>query len=273
MLKEQAGGQQLQVAWTVYHTDYRDRVIAGYQHWTWAHPTTGPAAPFRMLASDPNNPTREMEGTPVKPWPWRFVSALSVPYETVVFEKDRLSAIRGTGTWDTYAFSTSPTMGMNAVYLGGHYLHGAFRPDAIPGPHPRSRGGLGAFYVEQSHQIHHADRLMVFSSAATATTTNVKTAEAHYFVLPPRPCPSGMPTSSTGRTAGWTPPNPAIDRTGRVRPPAQTNDRGYVRARHFGRAVTMMVDGHVKMQSFDDLRDMRKWSAFANDPNWNFQPR
>jgi len=264
MLKEQAAGHELQIAMQAYTNQYKDRIFPAYQHWSWAHNTPGPTQQFRMLVRDPNNPSAEMEGTPVKPWPWRFMHAMDVPYETIVFEKERLAALRGLGTtagWDTYTFSTHTSMGMNAVYVGGHYLHGAFRPDAFPGPLARSRGGLGLFWVEDLGQVQHTDRLIVFASSGSASGASaVKTNEAHYYVKPPMPCPTGMPPGAS-LSGGWTAPNSALDRTGRVRPPAISDDRGYVRARHFGKAVTTMFDGHVRMQSYTDLRDMRKWSA------------
>ena len=38
-----------------------------------------------------------------------------------------------------------------------------------------------------------------------------------------------------------------------------------------GRAVTVMADGHVKMQSIEELRDMRKWANKAVTPT-NYTP-
>ncbi len=34
-----------------------------------------------------------------------------------------------------------------------------------------------------------------------------------------------------------------------------------------------MVDGHVENQSIEDLRDMMKWSNFADKRDWNFVAR
>ena len=45
-----------------------------------------------------------------------------------------------------------------------------------------------------------------------------------------------------------------------------------VHPRYFGRVATAMFDGHVEGQTLEQLRDMRKWSNYANRPDWNFVP-
>jgi len=48
---------------------------------------------------------------------------------------------------------------------------------------------------------------------------------------------------------------------------------GEVEYKYDGKAVVAYFDGHVELNSIDDLKDMRRWSnlaAIQNDPNWSW---
>lgn len=48
---------------------------------------------------------------------------------------------------------------------------------------------------------------------------------------------------------------------------------GEVEYKYDGEAVVAYFDGHVELNSIDDLKDMRRWSnqaAIQNDPNWSW---
>lgn len=262
-LKEESNAHQLLVGWSTYCSDYKDRVIPGYQHWDWAHPQpqTSPAYPHRMGAPNPNNPNVIMEGTPVKPWPWRFIGATSLDPAILVFEQKRLAKMRGMGTtagWDIYGFSTGPSMGYNAVFIGGHYLHGAFHHnDDTPNPKPP-----GTFYMTRLDQTKSPSELIVFGSARGAGTSSAL-GEGYYYIRPPGACPTGM--HATSASGGWNPSNT-------WNPSMGAETWGYLSMRHTGRAAVATVDGHVELQGLERLRDMRKWSNFADRKDWTFVP-
>lgn len=261
-LKEQSNAHQLLIGWSTYAADYKDRVIPGYQHWDWAHPqpATSPAFPHRMTPPHPNNPTTFMEGTPVKPWPWRFIGATSLDPSILVFEPKRLSKLRGLGTtagWDVYTFSTSPSMGYNAVYVGGHYLHGAFHNNN-DSSNPRPPG---TFYVAQLPRVKSPAELIVFASSRGPTADPL--GEGYYYVKGPAAAPEGM--RATSASGGWIASN-TWNAT------QSANSWGYMSMRHSSRAVTASVDGHVELQTLEQLRDMRKWSNFADRKDWTFVP-
>ena len=48
--------------------------------------------------------------------------------------------------------------------------------------------------------------------------------------------------------------------------------KGHVIASRFVVADGASFDGHVAMQSLEQLRDMRKWSNYAKTADWNFTP-
>ena len=48
---------------------------------------------------------------------------------------------------------------------------------------------------------------------------------------------------------------------------------GNLDARHFKKVSTTSFDAHVEMQNLEQLRDMRRWSNYANTENWDFVGR
>jgi prepilin-type processing-associated H-X9-DG protein len=48
---------------------------------------------------------------------------------------------------------------------------------------------------------------------------------------------------------------------------------GYVSARHDGRVVTAMLDGHTALEPLADLADMRRWSNDATSADWVIDPQ
>ncbi len=51
------------------------------------------------------------------------------------------------------------------------------------------------------------------------------------------------------------------------------DNSGFVSLRHQGKGVAVMVDGHVAMLDWDQFNDMRRWSDFADAPDWTIQER
>jgi hypothetical protein len=48
---------------------------------------------------------------------------------------------------------------------------------------------------------------------------------------------------------------------------------GEVEYKYDGEAVVAYFDGHIELNSIDDLKDMRRWSnlaAIQDDPNWSW---
>mgnify|MGYP001492408586 CR=1 FL=1 len=92
-----------------------------------------------------------------------------------------------------------------------------------------------------------------------------KSVSANTIVTAPRPSPIGRGGSSYSLGTSWVAGS-------KFNPSLPPSAYGMVDFRYFNRAATAMFDGHVEPQTPDQLRDMRKWSNFANRPDWNFTP-
>ena len=203
---------------------------------------------------------------------------------------------------DTFqaAMNWHPTFGMNAVYVGGSYSQGAFRGQfpasgiwtwGMPLPtngNPTNSGGQ--FYVRYVGDVRYSDRLMVFASARGGDTreggfwswgqslpegSNAPVRPGHWLVAPPRPHPinRGGYNSAMQLGWGWTNTSNRFVRT------ALPSAWGMLHPRHLpkrpdgGLAVTVKMDGSVKMQNLEQLRDMTQWCNYAGGPDWTFNRR
>ncbi len=293
--KEMAAGQQKLVAWTSYGNDSKDDAFTGYIPWAAGHFNNAPGK-YYWFHEDPWSPVHMTEGNVIKMNGVRFMGATQMPMEALMIDRGTFAdfASRSVGpytfsntatprtvlydssvTTQAAAMAFHPSLGLNSTYVGGSWHRGAFQgysPASGPG-HPRPN----KWYVTKLSEINRTDTLMVFSSARgvdikstgsfggtnfgrnpAAYTAASIVVPGFWEVCPPR---SGYPTNSTVVT--WDASN-KFD--------ANTNPTkwGFVDGRHDGKAVTVMADGHVQMQSLTDLRDMRKWSNKADRPDWVF---
>jgi prepilin-type N-terminal cleavage/methylation domain-containing protein/prepilin-type processing-associated H-X9-DG protein len=189
------------------------------------------------------------------------------------------------------AFAYHPSFGMNFTYVGGSAGRGGFvnyaRGDGF-GNGARIGHPARKFYVSHFNEIRRPSDLMVMTSARNydikgmggftgwgnnwglGTIAPPATAQrvipGFWEVLPPTPeygLGSAAGTPAAPRFS-WLTDNRWNART------ARPVDYGYVDFRHGGRAVSVMADGHVEMNTIRSLRDMRKWSNEATRANWTF---
>ncbi|MFO0831479.1 MAG: prepilin-type N-terminal cleavage/methylation domain-containing protein [Phycisphaerales bacterium] len=213
---------------------------------------------------------------------------------------------------DTYpaALSFHPSLGYNGVFVGGAFTHGGFRGlkycnqyhpadgtthstygHPTPSPNPRVSGGM--FYLSKASDVKFPSTLVTFGSArggdvrdggfwswgaADPNPTSITTMQPGYFLIrAPRAHP-------VGRELGWGAPTTLgggwLRPTGPTGPAAKFDSKsvtvsnwGNMDFRWQDKATTAMFDGSVKMQSVEDLDDMRKWSNYATTPNWTFVPQ
>ncbi len=299
MMAEQKAVSQAVVAWTNYAVDQKDRIIVASNHWGWAHST----ADTYMLPPDPAHRGKFIEGSAAKVgWPMRLVNHANLEWRALVTDKrlqdvlwsrDKIGSLMG-DQFVTYSnnsfpvgFLYHPSMGYNGVYVGGTYNHGAFRSN---GNHPVTNvpvGGLnrrnagGGFWVDKLSKIRRPKDLLVFAtSRGTDVASNSswwnwgqdwpdpngtgEVFEGYWLVTPPRPHPIGRGTDVAPSLAGgWSTSNT-------YRASAAPSTWGNLSARNFSKVVTGHADGHVDLQTVQELRDMRQWSNYADRPDWNF---
>lgn len=202
-----------------------------------------------------------------------------------------------------------PSLGMNGIYVGGSYEFGAFcgqkSPLAYPGqnwgneiaypasPNPPISGGN--FYVTSLATVNFPSTLIVFTSTRGGdvsgtgfwgwggqnpdTATSGAYFPGYFLARPPKQHPIGRGSfrKQLQLGGGW-----GAVSTGNL----STEDNRFDAKRvpsTFGnidfrwggrgkrRAVTCKIDGSVKQQTVEELRDMRQWSNFADSRDWNFR--
>lgn len=193
------------------------------------------------------------------------------------------------------AMAYHPTFGTNYTYVGGNWSDGAFPnfQNGTSNPYVPTRIGHPSkkFYVTHQNEIARTDRLIVQVSARGVDigTSNYgenfygrspipwnaarKVVPGFWQVTPPK----GGGISQGGGTPvfTWQGPNTqaaAVGFDGAYKELTDPIAWGYVHPRHFKRAVVTQADGHVSMYKLNDLRDMTRWSNFANKADWVFVP-
>jgi prepilin-type N-terminal cleavage/methylation domain-containing protein len=294
-LKEQAAANQQMKAYASYLTDCRDKFMPSSPHWDWTHATTT----YAMYPPDPFDRRYMMWHSIAKVWTWMFIGRVNYPHDQMQFDKATFADFfaRPKGAMpdgpsyvqygsDSYAAAVGyhPSLGMNGVYIGGAFTHGAFRnpPGANgtvgPGPNPFTAGGR--FYLGDASQVNYPSKLMVFGSSrggdvrdgswwswGSSDPTSGTVRPGYWMITPPRAHPRnrGYNGAAFSLGGGWVTSN-------NFDPRQSVANWGMMDFRHFKKAVTVSFDGHVEMQSVEDLRDMMKWCNWATKPDWNFTP-
>lgn len=170
-------------------------------------------------------------------YPWRLAKYLPGPVKgtLIINEQEKLTEEKDHNFY-VYLVSFAPTFGINATYLGGD-----FRSSLAPTTGALSRYGL--FCITRLSQAIKPQKLIVFTSAHFSDGTGGNQYHGHHLITPP---------NTTMRR--WS---------------AQYNEddlaesHGFVHLRYGGRAVTVMLDGHVELLDYEQLKDMRRWSNQA----------
>jgi prepilin-type N-terminal cleavage/methylation domain-containing protein/prepilin-type processing-associated H-X9-DG protein len=192
------------------------------------------------------------------------------------------------------AIAYNPSFGWNYTYVGGNWHRGAMPNFSLNGTvsptdstigHPQQ----GKFYVTHQYEIRRTDNLLALSSSRgvdisttgafsshnygrnpIAWSTTSKVVPGFWEITPPAPPTPANAGSSMGVAVVNSTPVTWLTNDNYTEN-SNPSSWGYIHPRHNKKAVTAMTDGHVEMQSLTQLRDMRKWSNFADKPNWTFQ--
>ncbi len=276
LVKEEGAGQQQMVAYNSYTVTYKDRILPGGPHWNWAHGASNHY--YGMTPGDPMNPGRYLEGSISKMWTWHFFSTMNYHLPMIQFHKPtfdmfmkRQSSFPGTGYLSVgsntfqHAMAFHPSFGYNGILLGGHYLFSAFQ-NGVNGSNTRAAGG--EFYLRALNKINQPSKLIAFASArggdvgsswngwGASDPNNQPYLPGYYLIRPPRSVPNSPAWIASNNYSDTLPPS----------------SWGNLHGRHFNKVVTLQMDGHIELQGLEQLRDMRKWSNWADRPDWNFVP-
>jgi prepilin-type N-terminal cleavage/methylation domain-containing protein len=297
MTAEMGGLQQLNRSYHAYAADFKSYVLPGYMHWAWAHPwpngfgTDPMAGHINMRVTDDRNSGAvgtgsgylQMEGYPVKSWPWRLFPYMN-DIRGLIFDKGMLADFRtrpapqtgydAPGTWQR-SVAWHPSWGMNAIYVGGDHMNAAFNSSTGL---DIETGAIRRFWVRNLAEIRDASKLISFASTRGQDDDGSGTIRpGHYEAPPPRPHPTGRLAQSVQLGGGWI-NNPNNGRWNANLPPQTWGEPSDALGHAFGldfrhteRALTSELDGHCEALKIDQMTDMRRWADKATTPNWNFQ--
>jgi prepilin-type N-terminal cleavage/methylation domain-containing protein/prepilin-type processing-associated H-X9-DG protein len=302
MLLEQTSAHQQMIAWSHYALENKDAAFTGYIPWAAAQLNNAPGDKV-WLFPDPWKPNYFVSGDITKIAGLRWMAATGQAVQDVMTDAATAADFRSRpnvpssvnpnysppttmydGPSDSLAAALAfhSSMGMNYVYVGGDWSHGAmpnFQTGTLIPYRPTSLGHPARkFYVTQTSEIDRPDTLLIMTSSRGVDVKSAGSLSAwtwgrnvppwtagspvipgFWEVLPPE---NRYPTNSS--SVAWA----SSDRFNDNTDPARW---GFVHPRHLGRAITAMADGHVKMLTLAELRDMRRWANKALTPT-NYVP-
>lgn len=229
MTTEIHAARNLATAFLSHASDHSGQLLAGYQ-------------------SDPEarNFDGELLHHPVNArYPWRLAPYIGQVDGVLFFNGNEAVLDRH----DDYLVSVSPNLGMNAVFVGGHFGSGSpLRPT------PRVLESVGRFYASRLAEVDHPEKLVVFASARSSEGWQGR---GYYEVRPPK-------------ILGPVWSDDLFD------PEQASTTHGFVDFRWPGaRAVVAKLAGNVEVLDEQELRDMRHWSHLAaktNNPDYVVRP-
>ncbi|HRQ75868.1 MAG TPA: hypothetical protein PK098_08115 [Phycisphaerales bacterium] len=237
---ELSTARQLMAAYASYANSNRTHVMPGY-------------APSDFKAFD-------MHGTPIsggvqlttarRRYPWRIAPYLNYDMRGLFANEHRETLERLENenyTQYLYAVAQSPSLGINAQWVGGDYSGTGYAGNS------QALTLFGKFYITSMSEALHPDRLIVFASArGEAPLTETGVVQGYFKVESPR-------FSYLDPAPRWS------DSFQTAEPPANF---GYVSPRHLGTAVIGFMDGHAGTLTTQQLTDMRHWANRADSPDW-----
>jgi prepilin-type N-terminal cleavage/methylation domain-containing protein len=231
--RELSTARQLMVAYSAYANDYNGNVMPGYA-------SAAMAAKLRLV----DQSGQPIQQQVVRRYPWRILSYLGFQFEGMYDDETVLSRYRGQSNF-TYVVSLSPSLGVNADFVGGKSDPGyAFNANALR--------QWGRWYVTRIDEVRRTSQLIAFASARGYDDNNLVVPGFHMVDAPAF-------TTQRWSDSAW---------QGDTMP----EDFGHVdlrwSANGLPRAVTAHLDGHAQTLGLAELRDMRWWANRAETPDY-----
>jgi prepilin-type N-terminal cleavage/methylation domain-containing protein len=307
MMIEQNSANQQAMSWAQYAQDNKDAAFTGYLPWAAAQ-LANSSGSLVWLHPDPYQPGYYVSGDCTKAAGMRWMAATGQRLLDLITDPTLLQAFQDRSTTPSYtnpsysppttqyetpdklpmSLSVHTSLGFNYVYIGGDWSHGAIPNYTLGGygtpaniGHPRNRS-----YVVQTSEIYRPDNLLLMSSAHGTDllsagslaswnygrqvpnwSASSPVIPAFWEVLPPENAYSMVYNGNGGNTQA-----PAWTASNKFSENADPANWGMIHPRYLDKAITAMPDGHMAMQSIEQLRDMRKWANKAVAPT-NYNPQ
>ena len=234
--------RQLGLGYTQYHIENRGALPFGY-----------PPAVVNGVAITVGLPSGTTIGFPTASrYPWRLVPYVSEVWQMIHSHKDCPPVpTSGDSAADAemkaYTLSLTPTYGINAYYVGGHTGFFGFGTNGTP-----NTGGPAVF---KASQVRRPSELIVLTDVTATGIPGVGEDDGYFVATPPRK-----------RGVQWT-----ADK-GKCVPALSGVAMGLPQGRYGKSPVVAFFDGHAESMTTDDLTDMRLWSPYATNHDWDYTP-
>lgn len=246
--------RQMMMGYSAYHADNRGWILYGYQ------PQTVAGQSFRIHDPDSGHTFTGIDGGLIAMrYPWRLLPYVANNWG-VIYSHDPPSkgfTFLGQSYSDAasvaYRVALSPTFGINAVYVGGHFG-------------PRYKGFVthsGGAYVpnQRKHvvfregEVLRPSELIVFADAKQRDNTITEGDGGFHWLTPPRA--GGEFWSVHGGEFTVLNPGTPI---------------GLPEGRYTGYTLTGFFDGHAKAMRPERLENMRLWANWADELDYDYAP-
>jgi prepilin-type N-terminal cleavage/methylation domain-containing protein/prepilin-type processing-associated H-X9-DG protein len=198
-----------------------------------------------------------IQGIELQRWTWRLLPYLDSNVDALFVGqgRDYIDGIRGSENF-AYIASVYPSFGLNAEWMGG------MKSGTYADLHTLGTFTGETYYAQRRSEVRRPGQQLVFTSAAGPMESGSSSVEGYFYTRSP-----------WYLTTGW---RWNTDEEGRPSLSYEQGDpaaSGYVSARHDGRVVTAMLDGHTALEPLADLADMRRWSNDATSADWVIDPQ
>ncbi|MBX3373655.1 MAG: prepilin-type N-terminal cleavage/methylation domain-containing protein [Phycisphaeraceae bacterium] len=238
--QELTAARQLFVAWQLYANQNQDAALPGYR--------TG----LRAVTQDGRRVSDITSPVAAARYPWRLAPYIDWNFRGLYLwqNEELLERLeQQSEPMYTYFVSLSPSLGLNATWVGGDEEELGFSQVQLE--------RYGRFYVTRVPEILRPERLLLFASARGVDPL----------------IPGGAPAPGYFRVR-----SPYLVRGERrwaesyreVLPPGEF---GQVALRHAATAAAVMTDGHVESLGQRDLEDMRRWGNRLESRDDGLNPR
>ncbi|HYD01385.1 MAG TPA: prepilin-type N-terminal cleavage/methylation domain-containing protein [Phycisphaerales bacterium] len=232
--RELSTGSQLMRAYFTYSTDARGAVLPGYTPASW---TTGAGAVRDESGA-------QVLGQAARRYPWRIAPYLDYTFAGMYDDRKLLERYAARPDYQ-YVVSLSPSMGINADFVGGNDDNGiAFSPAGLR--------LYGKFFVQKIDDARRPNSLIVFGSARGVDPEGGTVPGFHRLLSPAL---AAARWSAAPLADGGVP-----------------EEHGHLHPRFAGKAVVSFLDGHGDSKGLDELRDMRLWADRADRADWTLAP-
>lgn len=243
---ELSAARQFMAAHTMYSGEHKGWVLPGFA-------SSGMVARGDVRARNDRGQSLASFGILAQRYPWRLMPYLEFERDLLFRDAQRVREVFA-GTPADYMESEAPRFGLNVAYVGGSANHFALADSATVRDRASRTWGQGWYIARASDGPRPSEQIVFASAAQNLDQQSVggrfgQFVEGMYQVLPPR-WPS----------VNWAPTAP--NETTRM------SATGQVWFAFSGKTVASMQDGSARTLSWDEARDMRRWSPKAPEADW-----